>query len=502
MSSWGLTFRNSKWTNYSLSNVSIRSITSFVKLLVSILFITLLFIVLKSQANFYVIELDYNFILYFYWSVKAQASHIIFISFWGIYYLFNNFFNIIFYKYLDKFFNESLKNNETRVVLNGLENTINNTITGSLPVTSYNPTNSISSKSLDNLQNLFENQNTHNPDIVFVLKDLYKIIYLLSLHKSNYNQPSIFSRNINTPTNIGYIKPDNKWSLDTFSNKSNFRKNGLFYLTDTNYRYLNTDHNSLITSTLNFDLQNQINMVGIQRFMFKYNPLHRSIMKGSITLTNTKKLLAPYNMSSDLSLKKTNLWLSQKNKHYDNFNKNATIKVSDSIENSYFFTLKRYSMFSKLSSNLVTTKFDSKVKGFNTNLNDVFKKHENLSIIYDNMLNNLVVKSLLSRFDILTITNNSINNYLTNDIGNFSNKSDTIISFDDNNLFNNSNDILLYYVDGVNSLKTQLNVFDLYSSSTCYNSIMYDFTVLNNNIINNHEFVLNRVSKIQFNSVI
>jgi len=159
-------------------------------------------------------------------------------------------------------------------------------------------------------------------------------------------------------------------------------------------------------------------------------------------------------------------------------------------------------MFSKLSSNLVTTKFDSKVKGFNTNLNDVFKKHENLSIIYDNMLNNLVVKSLLSRFDILTITNNSINNYLTNDIGNFSNKSDTIISFDDNNLFNNSNDILLYYVDGVNSLKTQLNVFDLYSSSTCYNSIMYDFTVLNNNIINNHEFVLNRVSKIQFNSVI
>jgi len=103
-----------------------------------------------------------------------------------------------------------LKNNETRVVLNGLENTINNTITGRLPVTSYNPTNSISSKSLDNLQNLFENQNTHNPDIVFVLKDLYKIIYLLSLHKSNYNQPSIFSRNINTPTNIGYIKPDNK----------------------------------------------------------------------------------------------------------------------------------------------------------------------------------------------------------------------------------------------------------------------------------------------------
>ena len=111
--------------------------------------------------------------------------------------------------------------------------------------------------------------------------------------------------------------------------------------------------------------------------MFKYNPLHRSIMKGSITLTNTKKLLAPYNMSSSLSLKKTNLWLSQKNKHYDNFNKNATIKVSDSIENSYLFTLKRYYMFNKLSANLITSKFDYKINKSNVNLNNISKGYEN-----------------------------------------------------------------------------------------------------------------------------
>ena len=502
MSSWGLTFRNSKWTNYSLSNVSSRSITSFFKLLFSILFILTLIIILKSQANFYGLELDYNSVLYLYWSIKAQTSHIIFISFWSVYYLSNNLFNILFYKYLDKFFNESLKKTEAQAVSGNLKNTINNSNIDS--IFKANILNNTSDKSLDNLQGIFENQNTHNSNIALILRDLYKITYLLSLHKNNHINFSVFSgNNTNTYTNTNYLKPDNKWSLDTISNKTNTYKDGLFYATDFNYRYLNTGYTDQIASTLSFDLQNQINMVGIQRFMFKYNPLHRSIMKGSITLTNTKKLLTPYNMSSDLSLKKTNIWLSQKNKHYDNFNKNATVKVSDSVENSYFFTLKRYYMFNKLSANQITTKFDLKVNKSDLNLNHVFRKHENWSTVYDNTISSLISESLLNRFDVLSISNNdSIKNSLINSINNIPNKYDNIINLEDNNLFNNSNDILLNYVDNITSLKTQLNVFNLYSNNAFYKNMMYDYSTLNNSEIDNHDFNLNEVTKTVFNLIV
>ena len=478
MSSWGLTFRNSKWTNYSLSNVSIRSITSFLKLLISILFIIILIISLRSQFNFYSVELTYNFIIYLYWSIKAQTSHIIFISFWGIYYFFNSLFNFMFYTYLEKIFNISLKTTETQTVTNSPKNTINNYNQNTTLKTTVTSINNISTESLEEVQNLFENQNEHNINTVLLLKDLYKVTYILSLQKNSYVNFSIFSKkkdyNNHTVTNVSYIKPEAKWSLDTLDRKNSLSKTGLFYSTDLNYNSLNNTSNNLITSTLNFDLQNQINMVGIQRFMFKYNPLHRSIMKGSITLTNTKKLLAPYNMSSSLSLKKTNLWLSQKNKHYDNFNKNATIKVSDSIENSYLFTLKRYYMFNKLSANLITSKFDYKINKSNVNLNNISKGYENWSIIYSSMLNTLITKSSVNKFNILS-TNDNINYFLKNDSNNIFNKFDTIINLEDHNLFNNNNDILLNYFDSIGSLKTQLNTFNLYNSDEFYLNMMYDF---------------------------
>jgi len=482
MSSWGLTFRNSKWTNYSLSNVSMRSLTSFLKLLTTFLFITILIISFRSQLNFYSIEFSYNFIIYLYWSIKAQTSHIIFISFWGIYYFFNNIFNFIFYKYLDNFFNNSLKSNGVQSLSNSFENTIDNPNLYNVSKFNTKVINNFSTKSLDEIQNVFENQNEHNNNIVFILKDLYKTTYLLSLQKNNYINFSLFSNknnknnNYDTTINTNFIKPQDKWSLNTISTKTSLNKKGLFYLTDLNYNSLNNNLNDLKTSTLNFDLQNQINMVGVQRFMFKYNPLHRSIMKGSITLTHTKKLLAPYNMSSNLSLKKTNLWLSQKNKHYDNFNKNMTIKVSDSIEDSYFFTLKRYYMFNKLAANTITSKFDYTVNKTNLNLNSTFKLYENQSIVYDNMLKNVIIKSLLNKFDILNINNKNTTFYLKNNLNGLFNKFDTIINLEDNNLFNNNNDILLNYVDSINSLKTQLNLYNLYNCDESYLNMMYGFT--------------------------
>jgi len=311
---------------------------------------------------------------------------------------------------------------------------------------------------------------------VLLLKYLYKSSYLISLSRNNYvnfsvfsRKPSIFNKNENT-IKTNFSKPEYKWTLDGISSRSPLQKEGLFYVTDLNYNTLN---NEIQYSN---ELKNQINMVGIQRFMFKYNPLHRSIMKGSINLTNTKKLLAPYNMSSSLSLKKTNLWLSQKNKHYDNFNKNSVIRVSDSIENSYFFTLKRFYMFNKLSANLVTSKFIFKENQTDLNLNSSFKGYENLSIFYDNLLNILINHSSLNKLDILNINNKITTFYLKNDQNSLFNKFDIILSLEDNNLFNNNNDLLLNYLDNINSFNTMLNVFNVYNSDESYINMMYDFS--------------------------
>jgi len=90
------------------------------------------------------------------------------------------------------------------------------------------------------------------------------------------------------------------------------------------------------------------------------------------------------------------------------------------------------------------------------------------------MLNTLITKSSVNKFNILS-TNNNINYFLKNDSNNIFNKFDTIINLEDHNLFNNNNDILLNYFDSIGSLKTQLNTFNLYNSDEFYLNMMYDF---------------------------
>jgi len=89
------------------------------------------------------------------------------------------------------------------------------------------------------------------------------------------------------------------------------------------------------------------------------------------------------------------------------------------------------------------------------------------------MLNTLITKSSVNKFNILS-TNDNINYFLKNDSNNIFNKFDTIINLEDHNLFNNNNDILLNYFDSIGSLKTQLNTFNLYNSDEFYLNMMYD----------------------------
>jgi hypothetical protein len=128
--------------------------------------------------------------------------------------LFNSIFNFIFYKYLDKIFNISLKTPETQTLLNSNKNTIDNYNQNNLLKSTVKSVNNISTKDLEEVQNLFENQNEHNINTVLLLKDLYKIVYLLSLQKNSYVNFSVFSNNKgidnDTITRTSYIKPEAK----------------------------------------------------------------------------------------------------------------------------------------------------------------------------------------------------------------------------------------------------------------------------------------------------
>jgi len=111
-------------------------------------------------------------------------------------------------------FNISLKTPETQTLLNSTKNTIDNYNQNDLLKSTVKSVNNISTKDLEEVQNLFENQDEHNINTVLLLKDLYKIVYLLSLQKNSYVNFSVFSNNKSidndTITRTSYIKPEAK----------------------------------------------------------------------------------------------------------------------------------------------------------------------------------------------------------------------------------------------------------------------------------------------------
>jgi len=486
MSNWGLVFRNSKWTNYSLSNVSLRSLVSFSKISYSIIILVFI-LILTSQHNFYNIELNYNSLAYLYWSLKAQASHIIFVTFWSFYYIFNTLFNKVFYTYINKFFdvdlhktdetlNTNLLNKETYNISELQKNKLIETLL----------TQNISNSKISNkLEVLFDTETADTSKQIQVISDLYKTVYTLSLLNNNKvsRLPHIIKHKSSKrlQTNHHFITPLSKWTLNTFDNSLNYNKHsnqpeGLFYINDSNYRTLN---NNLNISLVSLDLQNQINMVGIQRFMFKYNPLHRNVMKGSLDLTHTKRLinLSPNNVNT--SLKQSNLWLSTNDRQLTNFNKSNVVKICNSTEDSYFFALKRFSMFNKLSANNTSVGF-KKLNNHNFLLDHEVSAHTNLLATYNIVLNRLLTINC-TKYDIISTNPSKLHN-LVNTISLLTGNTDLIINFEDNTLFN-GDESLFSAQDQLSNNNSQLTMFSLILNKECYALDLFSNSIITDKFI-------------------
>lgn len=483
MSSWGLTFRNSKWTNYSLSNVSTHSITSFFKFLKNLTIIIFFGLAVQSHFNFYDMELSFNSFSYFLWAVKAQTSHIMFASFWCVYQITNNLFNVLFYRYLTTLFQGPLTTNLKQDLTNFELNSTNSNLTDNRVSVIMKNTilHAGNDKSLNSLTDLFDNKSSNTADILILLKRLYSLTNLITLYRNDGVDFSIFThQNTVTPLkkknlylgDLHMLQPQDRWSLTQNPTKGIVSREGLFYTTNFDYRLLNNNNDDVV-NVFNFDLKNQNNVVGIQRFMYRYNPLHRSVMKGSINLTHTKKLLALYKDSPLLSLTNSNILNSKQPRIFNNFDRDLTIKVAKAIEDSYFFTLKRYYLFNNLSSNKISASFDIKSNSFD--LTTSSNRLDNISMFYNSLLSVMLKKDLVSRYNIISLDsviscNNTLPLNPTKSFNNF----DIIINLNDNNLFTN-NDFILHYVDQLHSMKTQLNLFDLVNTKNNLD-VLFDFT--------------------------
>ena len=348
VSNFGLTFRNSKWSSYSRVNVNNPNRTSYVKLLAYIiLFITILTIA-GGYKTYYDSTLLPNPVYVFLWflfdaDIYLKTSFIS--SFFCCLQLFS-------YSVQEHFFSTSRQ-------------TLNNESTKLLPKRLHKAllyqyfTATPNSNHLESLLPAYK-KSEHSQSLVGLTQDLYKIVNLLNQTNSSYltinnrlrqlaNKNTDLSNYLNIRSSITSLELDyllfNKpltnrnnvinelthWTLESLSTESKYHnfelktKTGLFYFPELNQSTLQSllFENSELCG-LRSSIDQQLSTIRQQRWLYRYNILHRSSIHNSHNLTITKKLINSGFFNSSLLTRNiwaasnlTNLDSSQNSKQLD-----------------------------------------------------------------------------------------------------------------------------------------------------------------------------------------
>ena len=377
MSNFGLSFRNSKWSNFEVYNIKNNFRTLYFKYLFYIFFFFFIIFSFLNFKSYYICFYLVNNLTFFFWLSADTFDYYLSFLIWSFTLIFSLFFNLIYsYFFLNDFFNNYNKKNflNTFSSNNNLKSVyISKSNLNSLLYSWL--TNPHSLKNDKILENIFENkinQKWWNENFDFFMK-LYKTSYFLNLmsnqnslfnlaNKTNFlinsafdnkhllaffnNNPSlknyssaIFSfflnqnksyfdlKNSNSRSLI-FLKKNYDWNLYNFTNEINTydyllkNKNGLFLLTNFNYEklsFLSTNFQELFL--LNNFFKNQLNSSKWNRWLYKYSILHRKILKNSHKITLIKRLINSGFYDSKLFT--TNIWATaQLNK----LNSNQTFK--------------------------------------------------------------------------------------------------------------------------------------------------------------------------------
>lgn len=396
MSNFGLTFRNSKWSDYALTNVSLKSKDNFFKIIKNTLILTLLFLIVIKFSKYYSLDLINNEVLHVWWLVCDGGVYFFTFTLWSLFGLvqilvtnlktqiFKTFYNI------DINTTEFVKKNidltnEKKLIPNELKKSI---FHNWLTTNSKNNTLTQNEKDLI-IEKLFNetilNSNSNNNLKFF--KNLYKISFYLTrndinhtqlsdlinnsddktytfLENTNFNSLLKLTLNLNSTndsiktSSTKFKSNNNKWNLFAFDNELNsysnliLNKQGLFYLNNTNFNKLNQQFaQNIELLTINNALSDQLQTFKWNRWLYRYSILHRKLIENSHKITMSKKLISTGFYDSNLMTK--NIWAS------DFFSKN--LNNNDNIISTQFNSL--YGDVYNLNNNL--TKTTSELTNFN-----------------------------------------------------------------------------------------------------------------------------------------
>jgi len=470
MSNFGLSFRNSKWTNFETYNIKNNFRTSYFKYTFYIIFSIFFIFSFLNFKSYYISFYLFNNVAFFFWLSADTFDYYFSFLIWSVTLIFSLFFNLIYsYFFLNNFFNHYNKKNF-------LNTYSSNSNLKPIYISKHNLNSLLYSwlinpHSLKNdkiLENIFENKINHkwwNENFDFFIK-LYKTSYFLNLissqnsffnliNKINFLSNfginnkfsnggffSFFNNNLfiknysnvllsfflmqhknrfdlinDTHRSLIFLKKKHEWNLYNFHNEINSydyllkNKNGLFVLTNFNYEklsFLSINFKELFL--LSDFWKNQLNSSKWNRWLYRYSILHRKILKNSHKITLIKRLVNTGFYDSKLF--NSNIWATgQLNK----LNSNQTFKSF--IDVFYGNLLTRNNFNTSLNHNLFINNNNYQV--FSLNLlnfyeNSYFwylKRFYNFNTLSTNFIKSKVkIYSTSNNFDI----NENINNNLIN----------------------------------------------------------------------------------------
>ncbi len=500
LSNFGLSFRNSKWSNYENYNIKNKFRQTYIKYFIYSFYLFLFIFILYYFKKYYILSFFFNHISFIFWiSIDTFDYYLsfflwlftisisLFFNFIYSYFFFNNFSNI-------KSNNNIFSNNSYKFLnLNTNTNPKDNYISKhDLNWILYSwLTNNKSKYNEQIIEHVFENEfnkNWWNNNYDFFIK-LYKLVFLLNSN-SEKNNSHFLKFNINLINNKNF-KGDYSSLINSFNNTTLLNSNSSFIMSFllnnySNYFDLkNKSNNSLqlLNSRYEWNIYNFNNEIEYYSFLLKnkngfffLNDFNYQSFSYFISNFSELWVLNDF-IKNQLNAAKWNRWLYRYSILHRKILKNShKITLSKKLINSGFYDSK---IFDK---NIWATEHLNKINNieifssiFRTYYNSIFDYTGTPFLNHKIYLNNNFNQK--SSFNFLNLYENSYfwylkRFYLFNTLNNNTIKSN--INYKQNNL--------------ISSHPDNINIFNKYSVSLNY-LLKSTFINLNNfSHVNNHYF--------------
>ena len=347
-SNLGLTFRNSKWSTYARVNINLNSKTSYLQLLLRLMTGLLLIISIYKFSNYYNATPLYAYGYPLVWFLFDADLYLKVLFSSSVFCTIQLSMSSLYSKVLGLFSADSVTSVDTKGTMNPSvvlpkrlhkpivyswltsnpresqvtelfeTQTFNSQVSSLLPLTQllYKSTNLLakSAESKLSTNSVLGRLNTPAQDY------LNRLASLRTLGTSSIQGVTPLALDyllLNGPTDSDntYFEECCYWTLSSFNTELQRHKtsikslNGLFYSSELSHLKLNQLTTTVPElSSLRHSVEDQLATIRWQRWLYKYNILHRSALKNTLYLTSTKKLLSTGFYSSTMST--NNIWAS------------------------------------------------------------------------------------------------------------------------------------------------------------------------------------------------